>query len=82
MPRGGCHPEQRLSLDESLRGFTSGAADAAFVENRAGVLRSGLRADLTIVDRDLFKVSPKELLEAKVVMTVIDGQVVYQSLLP
>ena len=78
MPPGGWHPEQRLSLDDALRGFTSGAAHAAFAENRAGVLRSGLRADLTIVDRDLFKVSPKELLEAKVVMTVIDGQVVYQ----
>jgi predicted amidohydrolase YtcJ len=81
-PPGGWHPEQRLSLEEALRGFTAGAAYAAFAENRAGILNSGLRADLTIVDRDLFKVSPKELLEAKIVMTIIDGQVVYQSPAP
>jgi predicted amidohydrolase YtcJ len=81
-PPGGWHPEQRLSLDEALRGFTSGAALSAFAENRAGMLRSGMRADLTIVDRDLYKVSPKELLEAKVTMTVIDDQIVYQAAAP
>ena len=81
-PAGGWHPEQRLDLEEALRAFTAGAAHAAFAENRAGMLKSGWRADLTVVDRDLFKVSPKELLEARIVMTVIDGQVVYQTPAP
>ncbi len=79
-PSGGWHAEQRLSIEEALRAFTSGAAHAAFAENLVGTLKPGLRADLTIVDRDLFKVSPRELLEAKVMMTVVDGQVAYQSL--
>ena len=53
-PAGGWHPEQRLSLEETLTGFTAGAAFAAFAEDSVGILKPGMRADLTIVDRDLF----------------------------
>ena len=77
MPPGGWHPEQKLSLEETLRGFTAGSAWAAFDEGKVGVLRPGLRADLTVVDRDLFRISPLNLLEAKTMMTIVDGQVVY-----
>ncbi len=76
-PTGGWHAEQIMSLDEALAGFTAGAAYAAFAENRLGVLKPGFRADLTIVDRDLFDVKPKDLLATQIVMTVIDGAVVY-----
>jgi predicted amidohydrolase YtcJ len=78
-PPGGWHPDQRLSLEETLRGFTAGSAFAGFAENELGVLKPGMRADLTVVDRDLFKVSPLELLKAKVVMTVASGEVVHDS---
>ncbi len=61
-PPGGWHPEQRLSLVETLRGFTSGAAYAAFAENRLGILKPGYRADLTIIDRDLFQADPAGVL--------------------
>ena len=77
-PPGGWHPDQILTLDEALRGFTSGAARASFAEDHLGILRPGLRTDLTVVDRDLFKVSPKDLLQARVNLTVIDGQIVYE----
>lgn len=78
-PPGGWHPEQRLSLEEALRGFTAGAAYAAFAEDRLGILRVGMQADLTLVDRDLFRASPRELLEARVVMTIIAGQVAFEN---
>jgi predicted amidohydrolase YtcJ len=78
-PAGGWHPEQILSLDETLAGFTAGAAYASFAENRVGTLKLGFRADLTIVDRDFFEVTPKELLATQVVMTVIDGAAVYDG---
>jgi predicted amidohydrolase YtcJ len=77
-PPGGWHPEQALKLEEALRAFTSGAAFAGFAESRVGVLRTGLRADLTVVDRDLFRVSPKELLGARVTLTIIDGQILHE----
>jgi len=76
-PSGGWHPEQVLTLEETLRGFTAGAAYAAFAEKRLGILKPGFRADLTVVDRDLFAVKPKELLASKVVGTIIDGKVVF-----
>ncbi|QEH34447.1 D-aminoacylase [Aquisphaera giovannonii] len=76
-PEGGWHPEQTLSLEETLRAFTAGAAFAGFAEGRAGILRPGMQADLTVVDRDLFRVSPEELLASKVVMTIVGGKVAF-----
>jgi predicted amidohydrolase YtcJ len=78
-PAPGWHPEQRLSLDETLRAFTAGAARAAFAEDRLGRLAPGYRADLTIVDRDLFQVGPREVLDTRVVATIIDGEIVYRA---
>jgi predicted amidohydrolase YtcJ len=75
-PPGGWHPDQKMSLEETLRAFTAGSAFAQFAEERLGALKVGMRADLTVVDRDLFKVGPLEVLKSKVVMTVVDGEVV------
>jgi predicted amidohydrolase YtcJ len=74
-PEGGWHPEHRLSLEETLRAHTAGSAYAAFDEGRVGVLRVGMRADLTVVDRDLFRVAPKDVLGATVTATIVDGRV-------
>lgn len=79
MPAEGWHPEQRLSLDETLRAFTAGSAFAQFAEGRLGVLKPGAMADLTVVDRDLFQVGPREVLHAKVFATVVGGEVVHAS---
>ena len=78
-PEGGWRPEQRLSLDEALRGFTAGSAFAGFDEDRLGVLKPGMRADLTIFDRDLFDEPPARVLPAKVRKTIIDGAVVFDA---
>jgi len=78
-PEGGWRPDQRLSLDETLRGFTAGSAFAGFAEDRLGVLKPGMRADLTIFDRDLFDEPPARVLSAKVRKTIIDGAVVFDA---
>jgi predicted amidohydrolase YtcJ len=77
-PPSGWHPDQKMSLEETLRAFTAGSAFASFDEDRLGLLKPGMRADVTVVDRDLFKVKPREILETKVLMTVVDGEVVYE----
>jgi predicted amidohydrolase YtcJ len=77
-PAGGWHPEQILTLEETLRAFTAGSAFAAFAENRLGKLKTGYRADLTIIDRDLFQAKPKDLLASQIVMTIVNGTVVYE----
>lgn len=76
-PERGWHPDQRMTLDETLRAFTAGSAFAGFAEGRLGVLREGMRADLTVVDRDLFHASPRQVRNARVVMTVVDGETVF-----
>ena len=76
LPPGGWHPDQKMTLQETLRAFTAGSAYAQFAEATLGVLKVGMRADVTVVDRDLFKVTPLEILKTKVVMTVVDGKVV------
>jgi predicted amidohydrolase YtcJ len=76
-PPGGWHPDQRMSLDETLRAFTAGSAYAAFAEDRLGALKVGLRADVTVADRDLARATPLGVLRSKAVLTIIDGEVVY-----
>lgn len=76
-PPGGWHPDQVMTMEEALRGFTRGSAYAAFEEGRLGVLKVGMRADVTVVDRDLFRVDPAEVLGARVTETVIEGDVVH-----
>jgi predicted amidohydrolase YtcJ len=67
--RGGWYPAQKMTLDEAVAGFTTGAAYAVGEEKHAGV-----RADLTIFDG---KLEPKTLTQRKVVMTVVAGEVVF-----
>ncbi len=60
-PAGGWHPDQRLTLDETLRTFTAGSAYAGFAESKIGVLKPGMRTDLTVIDRDPFQVADRSL---------------------
>lgn len=77
-PPGGWHPEQRLTLDEALRGYTREAAYAEFEEAVKGSLEKGKLADLIVISQDITKVQPKELLSTRVLKTFIDGKLVYE----
>ncbi len=69
-------PEQKISVDEAVRGFTYGSAYAEFQEQWKGTLEIGKIADLIIISEDIFKIDPKKIGEAKVLTTVVDGKVV------
>ena len=73
-PAGGWHPEARLSLQEALLGFTQGPAYAAHMEDRLGKLREGYLADIIVLDRDICALEPEEILELKVMGTMVDGE--------
>lgn len=77
-PEGGWQPDQRLSGQDALAGFTMGAAYAVGEEAERGQLGIGFRADMTILDVDPVTCAPEELLSAEVIMTVIDGVIVYR----
>lgn len=76
---GGWIPEQKLTLDEAIRAFTVGSAYAEFAEQVKGTLSPGKLADLVMLDRDLYQIHPAEIDQARVVLTVMDGQIVWQA---
>ena len=65
---------RRLSVEEAVRGFTSGAAYAAGLEDRLGRLAPGYLADLVILDRDIFRIDPMEIHLAKPVGVMVGGR--------
>ena len=79
-PEGGWYPEEKLTSEEAVRGYTSGAAYAGFVENETGTLETGKWADITILNMDVLNVgttNPSSLLGGEVLMTISAGNVVY-----
>ncbi len=74
-PADGFRPEQRLDAATALHLFTLGAAFASFAERDLGSLEPGKLGDCTIFDRDLTTCAPDELLQARVLATVIGGHV-------
>ncbi len=78
-PPGGWQPEQRLSREEALRGFTLDAAYAAFMEAQVGSITPGKYADFVLLSRDIMTVAPLEILETEVVATYLGGEAVYEQ---
>lgn len=75
---GGWVPEQKITVEESLRAYTRGAAYAGFMDDQTGVLARGKLADLVLLDRDLTRVAPETIADAQVVLTVVGGRVVFE----
>jgi predicted amidohydrolase YtcJ len=71
-------PDQQLDRQTALLGFTRDAAYAMFAEQELGRIAAGCRADFTVFDRDLTTCSDDELRTAQVLLTVVDGRVVYE----
>ena len=77
-PTGGWCPGQRLTLEEAIAGYTHVAAWTSRRQDHLGKLAPGKWADLTVFDRDLTRLSPDEWLEAKVELTIVNGEIVYE----
>ena len=76
-PAGGFQKENALTRQEAMRSITMWAAKACFEEDRRGSLEPGKNADFVIMDRDIMQIPEKEIPQAKVLRTVIDGKTVY-----
>jgi len=72
-------PDQRLTIDQAIAAYTSGAAFAEFQEKEKGKLVTGMLADFVVLDRDVTATSPEKLLGTKVLRTVVGGKTVYQA---
>ena len=78
-PRNGWEPQEKISLDECIRAYTSGSAFAQFEEGKKGELKAGEYADFIILSNDLTKVPPAQFTKTKVLRTVVSGRTVYQK---
>jgi predicted amidohydrolase YtcJ len=73
----GWHPEEKMTREQALKAFTAWAAFAAFEEAVRGTIETGKLADLTVFDRDIMTVPELEILKARNLMTIINGEIVY-----
>lgn len=72
------YPEQKLTIDQAIAAYTTGSAYAEFAEKEKGTLAPGMLADFVVLDRDITKVPPAEILKTQVLRTVVGGKTVYQ----
>jgi len=71
-------PEQKLSVYEAVELYTKGSAYAVHKESKQGMIKQGYVADFTVFDQDIFAIDAEELLNTNVIMTVVDGDIMYK----
>jgi len=76
----GWFPVQKIKVEEALHAYTAGAAYAMFAEKQQGVLKQGMNADIVVLDRDILdKPEQDNIGKTNVVMTIVNGKIVYQK---
>jgi predicted amidohydrolase YtcJ len=70
-------PEQKVGVEDALRAYTTGGAYASFEEEEKGSLAPGKLADVVIIDRDLTRIPPETIREARIMYTIVGGRVVF-----
>ena len=72
-------PDQRLTLEECILGYTREAAYSEFKENEKGQIKENYLADLVLFSHDLFAIAREDILTAKAIMTMVDGKIVFEA---
>lgn len=78
-PADGWYPEERISIEQAVWGYTMGNAIVSGQQRALGSLSPGKLADLVVLDRDILEIPADEILDTQVVMTLFDGEIVYKS---
>jgi predicted amidohydrolase YtcJ len=71
-------PEQKITVEEAVTGYTMNSAYAAFLEHELGTLEPGKYADLVVLERDIFAIDPVEIEHVKVDFTMVEGVIVFE----
>jgi predicted amidohydrolase YtcJ len=71
-------PEQKITVEETVRAFTSGSAFAEFQDTVKGTLEVGKLADLVMLSDDIFTIDPTKIDRVTAVITIVDGKVVFE----
>jgi len=75
----GWFPEQKISLEDAIKGYTLNGAYAEFSEKTKGSIEKGKLADLVVLDQNLFKIAPDKIKDARVSMTIVGGRIIYKK---
>ncbi|MDT8400989.1 MAG: amidohydrolase [Bacteroidales bacterium] len=78
-PEGGWFPEQKISVYEALKAYTVNNAYAAFGSDIRGCIKEGMLADIAVCDLNLMKCDPGDILDMNIIMTIVDGRIVYKK---
>jgi predicted amidohydrolase YtcJ len=78
-PEGGWFPDEKITLEQAIEFYTVGSAYAEFQEHVKGSIEVGKLADLVVLDKNLFEIEPKEILETKPYMTIVGGKIVFEK---
>ncbi len=78
-PPEGWYPDQCISVAEAIRGYTIAPARAAGLGDEIGSITPGKRADMIVLDRDIYAIDPQEIRKTEVMLTVFDGEIVYEK---
>ena len=78
-PKGGWIPSERLTIEDSIKGYTINAAFAGHREKTEGSIEPGKVADLIVISHDIFKIDPHQIGKTEVLLTIVDGKVVHRS---
>lgn len=76
---GGWVPEQKVTVEEAVRAYTSSCAYAEFAERSKGSLEVDKLADVVVLSQDIFRINPNEIQKTGVVYTIAGGRVVYEK---
>jgi hypothetical protein len=71
-------PEQKIGVEDAIKGYTINNAFAAFEEDIIGSIEAGKFADFVVLDSDILEIAPDKIKDVKVDMTVSDGKIIYQ----
>ena len=78
-PRNGWEPQEKISLSDCIRAYTSGSAYAQFEEGKKGELKLGEYADFVILSNDLTKVPPAQFTKTRVLRAIVGGRTVFSA---
>lgn len=75
----GWFPEQKIPLEEAIKGYTLNGAYTEFSEHAKGSVEKGKLADLVVLTKNLFEIPPDKIRETEVQLTIFNGKIVYRK---
>ena len=79
LPEKGWYSEQKMTLKEAIKSYTEWGAYASYEEKIKGKIKENFYADFTVLDQELKSTNLEMILDARVLFTILNGKIVYQS---